>query len=114
MYICLDCGEIFEEPETWEESYPYGEGYAYQTFSCCPHCEGSYEEAEVCKDCGEYFAPDDLYDGMCNECREWIRKEVATLIAKHFPKSYFDNFPDDTFDNIWEDIENAYNTKEDK
>lgn len=115
MFICRECGEVFEEPKYWEEGYPYGEGYAYQTLCCCPHCEDmAIEEAVVCKDCGEYFAPDDLYGGMCDECRQWIRKEIAKVIADRFPKSYFDNMPDDTFDNIWEDVEDAYKEKEGK
>ena len=40
MYICEDCGKVFDEPKTYEECM--GEFWgapAYETFAICPFCE---------------------------------------------------------------------------
>ena len=45
MFICLDCGEIFEEPRKVRESR--GEFWGapcYEEWWGCPHCSGAYEE----------------------------------------------------------------------
>ena len=70
MYICLDCGHVFDEPDTWNEHHPYGEGYATEAWSGCPRCKGGYEEAVECNVCGEYFSKSDLTDGICDRCYE--------------------------------------------
>ena len=108
MYICRDCGEIFSKPETYTENHPYGMGYASETFGCCPCCGGDYEEAVKCADCGEYFSDDELIDGMCEHCLKMAREEIAKVIAKSFPKDYINKLPESVFDDIWEDIDNAY------
>lgn len=38
MYVCKDCGCIFDEPELYSEAHHYGEGYAYEQFHGCPRC----------------------------------------------------------------------------
>lgn len=64
-YICTECGETFEEPHSYTESYG-------QTLYCCPVCGGGYVEAEFCHDCGRAFEKGDT-DGLiagkyCKEC----------------------------------------------
>ena len=46
MYKCLDCGRVFEEPASWDESRGEFWGMpAYETVSGCPYCNsGDYEE----------------------------------------------------------------------
>lgn len=48
MYICLNCGDTFEEPETYSENM--GEFWgtpAYEEFSVCPCChEGAMTELD--------------------------------------------------------------------
>lgn len=71
MYICLECGAVFEEPETWEEGR--GEFWGFpcsETVSGCPECGGDYEEALQCAECGEWFFTDELDDGLCEDCQE--------------------------------------------
>ena len=68
MFICLDCGHVFDEPDTWNEHHPYGEGHAAEAWCGCPRCGGSFEEAKRCSRCDNYFSRDELEDGMCNEC----------------------------------------------
>lgn len=67
MYICNECGEVFEEPKIYEEHHPYGMGYAVEKIAVCPHCKDTdIDEAKVCQRCGEYVA--ELYDSMCDAC----------------------------------------------
>ena len=112
MYICKECGEVFSEPSTYEESYPYGESYATQTFGCCPCCgEGNYEEAKRCPECDEWVTEDEAYNGMCDNCKEMYRKDIVNAIANLFTKETLDNLPDDIFDDLWEDLEKVYKEK---
>jgi RecJ-like exonuclease len=71
MYICLDCGEVFEKPKIIEEHHPYGMTYAVEEWAVCPHCgDAGIEKAKRCSCCGEYFA--ELEDGLCEECNKEV------------------------------------------
>ena len=70
MYKCVDCGAVFDEPDTWEESR--GEYWGFpctETVCGCPECRGDYEEAFECEECGEWFFKDELEDELCKECQ---------------------------------------------
>ena len=76
MFKCYDCGATFDEPKTYREQM--GEHFgvpAYDTFACCPHCNGSFDEAVQCEKCEEYFFADELNDGICDECLEEAKNE---------------------------------------
>ena len=74
MYICMECGEVFEEPKIIEEHHPYGMTYATESFAVCPKCgEAEIEKAKWCKYCNEWVA--ELTDGMCNSCYEEEKEE---------------------------------------
>jgi len=67
MYICNDCGEVFEDCKVVYEPHPYGMGSAYEKWYLCPHCDSTdIDEAKECERCGEYFA--DLRKGLCDCC----------------------------------------------
>lgn len=69
MLICEDCGSVLHEDELKTER-SYVSDYAggcYEDYTCCP-CGGSVTEAEQCEVCGEYFKPEDLHEGMCEDC----------------------------------------------
>lgn len=71
MYICENCGEVLEDYEVgvYQEAHPYGDGYAYEEWSCCPLCGGTdIVEAYECEECGEYFAH--LTDDLCEDCKK--------------------------------------------
>jgi hypothetical protein len=72
MFKCLECGAVFDEPKTWGESRPYGEGCAYEAFSGCPSCGEGFDEAFECDCCGEYFTKDEMIDGVCKDCIEKV------------------------------------------
>ena len=43
MYICCNCGEIFDTPHVYYEPHGFTDG-RYERQSCCPCCGGDYEE----------------------------------------------------------------------
>lgn len=76
MYICEECGAMFEQPRITYESHPYGEGWATEEGAVCPCCGegGLFPEAIQCEYCGEYFALKDVdYIGQhwyCEVCSD--------------------------------------------
>lgn len=67
MYICNNCGEVFEEAKVIEEHHPYGMGTATEEWYVCPHCEDTdFQAAQECERCGELVA--ELNDGLCECC----------------------------------------------
>lgn len=69
MFICENCGEVFEECKVVEEHHPYGMTYATEYWSVCPHCgEMDFVEAKKCSRCGEYVA--ELHEELCECCYE--------------------------------------------
>lgn len=69
MYKCVDCGIVFENPESWLEDRGefWGVSCSERVYGC-PKCRGDYEEAEKCGICEELFFLDELYGGVCKEC----------------------------------------------
>lgn len=68
MFVCNDCGEVFEECKVIEEPRPYGMGFAIEYLSVCPCCgEGGIEEAKRCENCGEYGLADNMKHSEANE-----------------------------------------------
>ena len=65
MLVCLDCGNIFDEPKRWEETHGLEYG-PYEHWSGCPDCGGAYVEAHRCDGCGEWIATE-TYVKMGNE-----------------------------------------------
>ena len=71
MFVCTDCGNVFEEPRVWKESHGLNYGL-YEYFSECPYCGGDYAETHECDICGEWIV--DKYiktdDGrrFCDNC----------------------------------------------
>lgn len=59
MYICSECGNLFEVPYSWVE--PYG-----QEFIGSPCCHASFEEASFCE-CGKVKDP---YRKYCEQCEK--------------------------------------------
>ena len=67
MYICNNCGTVFETPDTHEEQHPYGMTSATEHWYVCPYCaDTDFSEAKKCERCGEYVA--ELEDGLCDVC----------------------------------------------
>lgn len=73
MFICLDCGKVFENPKMEKEYRGECFGYpSYEAISYCPYCEGDYEEAEECERCENFFNCESIEQGLCDCCRAEI------------------------------------------
>ena len=66
-YICRECGLLFDEPWTYQERYPAGDGYVSEDWDVCPQCGSSdYAPVKLCPCCGEATVED---EGLCSECK---------------------------------------------
>jgi hypothetical protein len=74
MFICPECGCLFEEAARFGEVHNELDEKAIEYFSCCPNCgDLNFEEAVRCDYCEEEFREDDLIGGtLCKDCLEEI------------------------------------------
>lgn len=72
-YICVDCGNIFEEDAVAEWYEDRGEFWGMpcrERMTGCPNCHGAYEEVKTCVCCHELYLKEELYEGHCERCQE--------------------------------------------
>lgn len=71
MYICLECGSLFDKPVYYREKHGF-DTPPYEEFEACPCCGGAFTETYECDSCGEWITGDyvELNDGSryCEEC----------------------------------------------
>ena len=71
MYLCLDCGALFEDPQKYTETHGLSSP-PYETWTGCPECGGGYVETICCHLCGEWVTGEyvKLKDGTvaCDQC----------------------------------------------
>lgn len=85
MYICLECGNIFEEGEEWNESRgEFWGSSCFESVSGCPICKGAYEEVQPCKICGGYDKNSN--SGFCQSCEEEVKKRFSDFVDNNFSK----------------------------
>lgn len=73
MFLCLECGAIFETPRLYREHQGEYFGYsAYEEYEACPCCAGAFVETYECDCCGKWITGEyvELADGSlyCEEC----------------------------------------------
>ena len=57
MFVCIECGALFEQPKYCIETH----GFTfppYETWDGCPKCTGAFVKAHKCDCCGEYITGD--------------------------------------------------------
>ena len=70
MYLCLDCGQIFEHSKHYVEAHGF-DSPPYEEWNGCPACGGSFIDALQCSICGKYIRDDfiELKNGdIIGEC----------------------------------------------
>lgn len=81
MYLCLDCGKLFETPTHYTEAHGL-DAPPYETWMGCPVCGGAYVETMRCEQCGEWITGEyiELNDGqcVCDEC--YIARDITDVI----------------------------------
>ena len=84
MYICEKCKETFEEP--MKLGY---EPVTYQASYACPFCAyPNYKEAAFCDVCEEWYDPDEVTNGVCDEC---LKKAIKTSYPAEYVLSDREN-----------------------
>lgn len=74
MYICCDCGHVFDDPKRIVDDSPE---YGRFVESLCPKCEsGNYEVADWCPDCDKWKPKSDK---LCEACREELLDRFRTF-----------------------------------
>ena len=105
MYICMDCGTVFDEENSGCYTEYYGEGVMRGPvhYMVCPKCKSDdYNEAQECCACGEYYDSendmihvDDCW--YCEKCAgevagEYLFKWGYTDTAKYSVEAYNKRF----------------------
>ena len=71
MFVCLECGETFDEPTHWEEKHGLNYG-PYEQWSGSPCCKCAYSKAFECDCCGEWitgnYVKTDDGKRFCDNC----------------------------------------------
>ena len=70
MFICDDCGEVFEEPAAYYESREFWGASCQEAFGACPNCGSTdYDVAMRCDRCGEWVIDGHWTDiFLCDIC----------------------------------------------
>ena len=63
VYICLDCGETFEEPKRYTETHGL-DSPPYEEWNVCPYCGGATTY-------------------KCDVCGKWIDGEFVEILPNH-------------------------------
>ena len=78
IYICNDCGYIFENPKICRDYYDFWGRRESIEGSECPRCDsGDFGEAARCTSCGKYVPESDLYfscDGKTLVCEDCLKE----------------------------------------
>ena len=101
-YICLDCGEIFDEPHTYSENV--GEFWgtpAYEDFTECPSCGGGFIEMTS--------EMEDVYEIAYNAGKKFVEGKASGRIK--LIKEYVD-YKDMTSEQLMKLIEEAIDAKD--
>jgi hypothetical protein len=73
MFICLDCGCVFDEPKHWIETHGL-DSPPYEEWDGCPFCGGTYAETYKCDNCGDWINGEYVKlkngDNFCENCYE--------------------------------------------
>lgn len=87
MYICKDCGYVFEEPVVeYDDPSPAGVSLASGAYEyeSCPHCgSDDIDGAEVCACCGEWYDGTKNSKIVCGDCYEDIEQELEAIRKGH-------------------------------
>ena len=70
LFVCIECGNLFETPDEWEETHGLDHG-PYEHWTGCPACGGRYTDAHRCDECEEWIVDDYIKVGgkrYCSEC----------------------------------------------
>lgn len=101
MYICNECGLVFNNPKQYsEDRTPYGgssEPGFTEHYKGCPSCGGNYDEAMQCVRCDNEYISVESDCPFCEGCQLDLDTVLAEVIT--------DNFREDEYDYICASLE---------
>lgn len=74
MFLCQDCGAIFDAPNQWQETHGL-EHAPFEHFSGCPICAGAY--------CFTY---------QCDKCGQWITDDYIKIDTQRYCQNCYQSF----------------------
>jgi hypothetical protein len=81
MYICLNCGFVFERPGKWLQKHGL-QTPPYEMLLCCPICGGDFDLAQDCAVCGKKAAQDLCEDGLCPDCMRAAEEKFCRFMDR--------------------------------
>lgn len=101
MYICKECGEIFDTPViTRDDPSPDGVSLpaGYYEYESCPCCDStSIDYAVQCASCGEYMDDSKGSEILCDSCLEDVTMTIEHIMKEH-------NLSEDDFGQVVNEI----------
>lgn len=86
MYICLECGHIFDTPRETTIRHTEFSGRSHKTIMECPACGSEeYEHAATCNKCGEYIGESQAAFGLCPDCEIKAEKRFNETLSEFTP-----------------------------
>ena len=83
MYVCSDCGRLYEDQPVVTERHGELDGNWCETLPDTCSCGGNIEEAVKCAVCDDWYAPDSLTEGVCRYClhHELTAENVESFVG---------------------------------
>jgi hypothetical protein len=111
MYICKDCGLVFNQPKTFVEDTTPGGGPSEQGFSheykACPACEGNYVEATQCVRCEYNYIPLRSTYLFCDECKHKLLSDFTKFVS-NFREDEYDLIAEEAFNSSLQELKDKY------
>jgi DNA-directed RNA polymerase subunit RPC12/RpoP len=88
IYICLDCGRVFNKPREAHEAHDELPERPYETFAECPGCGGEdIERAETCAECDAYIGESQARYNLCPMCESSAEARFKQILSEQFTKN---------------------------
>jgi Zn finger protein HypA/HybF involved in hydrogenase expression len=88
MYICLNCGELFNEPHKVSEIHTELSERPLEIFRVCPKCgEADFESATDCENCGTMIGESQAKYGLCGDCEMKSDVLFRELLSENFTEN---------------------------
>lgn len=77
-FVCIDCGEVFEDPAFFEFGFDHEFGCEKWVQAGCPSCQSAdIVEANSCPKCGHAKLPD---AHLCKDCAADLKRRVIAFL----------------------------------
>ena len=111
MYICKECGLVFNNPKKYsEDCTPYGgpaEPGFTRSYEGCPSCEGNYVEATQCVRCEYNYIPARSTYLFCDDCKHKLLSDFTKFVS-NFREDEYDLIAEEAFNSSLQELKDKY------